>query len=352
MCSHTPWRSHTSAIAPIGSTAPVSVVPAVATTATGVSRRPGRGSARRRARRRASGAARRSAPGAARRPSPPASTARTIEWCASSEQYTVAMCPATPCSRAPGQRVLAGRQQRGQVGRLAAAREVALPEREADELGHPPHGLPVEQIRRAGSGRQVGVVGREQGGRRARRPPGRWSRCRRGTAGARARRSRRGRGPRRRARPAGRPAPPGGRPRGARSAPDRPPARPAAGGRTTPRRRPGRTRDRAGRLRDRRAAASPRPRRREPLPWLATLQAGGPAAHPACRLGRPADRAPGAAAAGDRRAGAQAAGGGSQTTGSRLGPRNSQPVISAGCAGSSRRFGSRSRSMRSGIRCS
>ena len=34
-CSHTPWRAHTSAIARIGSTAPVSVVPALATTATG-----------------------------------------------------------------------------------------------------------------------------------------------------------------------------------------------------------------------------------------------------------------------------------------------------------------------------
>jgi len=41
---------------------------------------------------------------------------------------------------------------------------VALPERKAHEVRHPAHGLLIEQVRGAGGGRQVGVVGRGKGG--------------------------------------------------------------------------------------------------------------------------------------------------------------------------------------------
>jgi hypothetical protein len=63
-----------------------------------------------------------------------------------------------------GEGLLPRRQQRRQVRGLAAAGEAALGEREAHELRHPAHGLPVQQVGRPGGRRQVRVVGGRQRG--------------------------------------------------------------------------------------------------------------------------------------------------------------------------------------------
>ena len=92
-----------SASTPSGSTAPVLVVPATPTTATGVTPAAtsvsiARASSSGRMRKRSSQRICRSA----RRPRPSTSHARAIELCACSEAYTAAEPGSTPCSRAVG----------------------------------------------------------------------------------------------------------------------------------------------------------------------------------------------------------------------------------------------------------
>ena len=67
-----------------------------------------------------------------------------------------------------GQRALARGEQRGEVRRHAAARERALGEREADELGDPAQRLLLDAVRAAGRRGEVRVVGGgERGGEHA-----------------------------------------------------------------------------------------------------------------------------------------------------------------------------------------
>ena len=237
----------------------------------------------------------------------------------------MALRPATPCSRAPGS--ACSRAASSAVRLEVWPPLVKLPsrEREAHELGHPPQGLPVEQVGRPGGGRQVGVVGGPQrGAEHAHLQP----------AGADVGEEQRARGRDARVEDVDRVAERGLRiarllRQAGPEAPDELRIGLRLGRPRVVERRPGGGQVRREIAQDGLAIGE---RRRRRALVTGNLSHGSPRYRPGARPPMPR--------------------GESQTTGSRLGPRNSQPVISAGCAGSSRRFGSRSKSMRSGIRCS
>ena len=157
-------RAQTSASSAIGSIAPVSVVPAVATTATGVTPAAGRCRSRRRRRPAAAGGGRRGRARAPGRPPIPSSSTARVDRVVRLLRAVDGARWSRPCRwRGAGQRPLARGRQRGQVADGAAAGEGAAAGGEADQLPHPAHRLVLDLAGGAGVDRHVGVeAGRQR----------------------------------------------------------------------------------------------------------------------------------------------------------------------------------------------